>query len=796
MRCGNGKTRMITSKIFKTFEIEVIPKESNYQWTERRVREPKPSWKDLTDKRVAVPQSLIARVLECREKKHFCIVLGGKDRGKTWLSYAVGYYLVNDGKEVMYASADENFDNEEAWKEIVKLELRAKNQSPVYVILENCNSNCEESEEFFQRILDEGEENLRLLFTMRKIGKLILEDAEPDIFYSEGNKQNSIVPILPDEMSEEHVKNIIRKFVETKGIEYKITEQELEDVTKVWRDDLYWVWLRLNSWNFSEGQNLSNITEDQVIETIWSDRYEIKLSLRSRRDILLPIAAFSQFEPLKIPDSFLRERNIDEDTLKELREEGIIFKSGKEYEFLSIQEGFADIILTCTLQKDNLFKKEYQSKENFTIKNLKDYIIENRECGSLFSTLNSTREGEKANFAKQILISLIDDQHIWEIVMENVKDMTLYQFLSLLNSILWSKEIKKIKGDRYTLELRSCYLKHNYKNLQNKLKSSSATCVSEHVELLGRFINLENFFNNFSILDFECIINKSTINSLRKLFFSFMGLSKAQNHSDTKGMNSEYQTIHSGAQKMARALLNADLVSLISQENSSLYRLSGLIGNVMQVDVSVATSFVEKLSEIDLNELFSKTDLVAEEKGYTKAQVINHFLSKRISFSPNTRTIIVKGIKDEVWHHLIHTASPNDGFWLLWNVYVNDPIKAKRLVQNNTSELLLHKCTEDQNVVFYLPLLGVLHLSDFAIHKIPLIEADTTQIKQILRKFKKEKNITLLILSLVALKAKLSQEVFKDVKLILDEQLINFIQNGPDLQLRELFDNLIKEYCK
>ena len=107
---------MITSKIFKTFEIEIIPKESNYQWTERRVREPKPSWKDLTDKRVAVPQSLIARVLECLEKKHFCIVLGGKDRGKTWLSYAVGYHLVNDGKEVMYASADENFDNEEVLK--------------------------------------------------------------------------------------------------------------------------------------------------------------------------------------------------------------------------------------------------------------------------------------------------------------------------------------------------------------------------------------------------------------------------------------------------------------------------------------------------------------------------------------------------------------------------------------------------------------------------------------------------------------------------------------------------------
>ena len=774
--------KMIAPKVFKVFEEEIIQKGSEYKWVDRKTREPKPSWRDLTDNRIAVPHYFFDQVLEYLEQKHFCIVVGDKDTGKTWLSYVSSHNFVKQGKEVRFATVDEDFDAEDAWNEIETQKLRGKGKPEKYFVVEDCHKNPMESEEFLQRILDEDEINLRFLFTMRKTGKILIEDEETmDTFYHEGTKQECIVRLLSNEMSKEHVKSIIKKFIEVKNIEYKPSEKELEGIAKKWGKDLYWLWLRLNSWRYDKGQKLSNITDDHVYDSIWSDRYEIKLSLMKRRNILLPIAAVCQFEPLKMAESFLRWQDIDEGVLKELKEEGIIQTSGKGiYDFLSIKESFADIILSCVLRKDPFFKENYSTKEDYTFQIIKNYLMQKpSNPSSVFSALNSARKAEKAISAKQILSSLLDDACVWGLIEENVKDVSLGQMISLLDSLLWieGKELwmQSEKGQK----IRSCYLRENYKNMQDKLGSSSARTIKKYLPLLARIVNLERFFSVFSISDYKRIINLSTINNIRNLFFDFQ----------EKNWN-----IPSATKGMAKALPEADLPRLIAQENASLYRLGGLIGNIMQVDVSVATSFVEKLSEIDLSKLFSRKDAVAEKKGYTKAETINFFLSKWISFAPVHRKRIVQNINDEIWSHFIRSASSDQGFYLLWNIYVNDPIKAKRLVQNNTGEFLLHKCTEDQNVVFYLPLLGVLHLSDFAIHRIPLIGADITQIKQILMTFKKENNITLLVLSLVALKVKLPQEQFKDVKGILDEQLINFIHNNPDIQLRELLNNLVEHY--
>ena len=70
-----------------------------------------------------------------------------------------------------------------------------------------------------------------------------------------------------------------------------------------------------------------------------------------------------------------------------------------------------------------------------------------------------------------------------------------------------------------------------------------------------------------------------------------------------------------------------------------------------------------------------------------------------------------------------------------------------------------------------------------------------TKIEKILRTFKREKKITLLVLSLVALKVKMPREQFEDVKKIIDGQLIDSIQNGSDIQVRGILINLIKYHC-
>ncbi|MDD2665428.1 MAG: hypothetical protein PHD13_01410 [Methanocellales archaeon] len=773
---------MVSLKVFKIFEKEVIPKESEYKWTTRRIkeRELKPSWKDLTDERIDVPSHLLKDILDYLEQKHFVILIGDKNTGKTWLSYAVGYNLVKNEKEVLYSNVDDNFEADTAWSEIVLREVRFEKGPLRYIIIDDCHINREESETFFQKILDEGEQNLRFLFTMRKTGKVFLEDIEDeDIFYNEGTKRECVVHLLPDEMSREHVKNIIKKFIKVEEIRYEISETELDDVAERWGTDLFWCWLRLISWNYSEGQRLSDITDDHVCNFIWYHKGEIRLSIPKRRKVLFPLSALCQFEYLKVYDltNFLEDNR---ETLYELIDEGLVgLSSWRGHDFVSIPENFAELILKTMSQKVTSYRENELSEQ---IKIFKDYLKSKPKPPNWYSVFYYPyliRETEKSNFAKEVLTSLWNDIDIQRIVKENVKDRTLGQIHSLINGLLWVEGKNSWMESPKAQEIRSLYLKDNYKNIQDKMKSSSARTIERYLPLLSRIVELNKFFDVFEISDYKSIINLSTISTIRRLFFSF----QKQNWN-----------VPSAAEKMAKALSEADLARLISQENASLYRLGGLIGNVMQVDLLEAKRFVEKLSEIDLSDLISRKDSIAEEKRYTKVENINYFLSKWLSFAPNDRKRIVDNISDDVWYRLIQSASYDQGFWLLWNIYVNSSNKAKCIVKNSVGDFLLQKYIEEPKEMFFLPLLGILHLCDFVIHNISL-ETNITRIKQMLLKLKEERRLTLLVLSLVALKVKLPSQQFGNVKGVLDEKLANFIRNAPDIRIREVLSNLIKGYC-
>lgn len=773
-KCSNGMAirdlivaKVIAPKVFKVFEEEVIPKGSEYKWVDRKIREPKPSWRDLTDNRIAVHHYFFDQVLEYLEQKQFCIVVGDKDTGKTWLSYVSSHNFVKQGKEVRFTTVDEDFDAEDAWNEIETQKLRGNGKPEKYFVVEDCHKNPTESEEFFQKVLDEGEENLRFLFTMRKTGKVLLEDAEPDIFYDEGTERKYIVPLLPDKKITEHVQNIIKRFIEIKEIEYEVLEKELEDVAQKWGNDLYWVWLRLNSWRYDEGQNLSDITDDQLYDSVWSDRYEIKLSLMKRRNILLPIAAVCRFEPLKVAESFLRLQDIDEGVLKELKEEGIIQISGKRYDFLSIKESFADIILSCVLRKDPFFKENYRTKENYTIQIIKNYLMQkSSNPGNVFSVLYSARETEKAISAKKILGSLLDDANVWAVVKENVKDISLGQMISLLDSLLWVEGKKLWMKCEKVPEIRLCYLRQNYKNIQDKLRSSSARTIMSYLPLLARIVTLERFFRVFSISDYKHIINSSTINAIRLLFIHF-----------------QKWELYSAAKKMIEALLDADLARLV-EKSASLYRLGGLIKEVKEADSSAATRFVENLSEMDLNGLFSRNDPDAERERLTKEQVVNYFLANRISFAPPHGGRIVNKIKDEVWNFLIYSASQKERFWLLWNVYRNSKDKANHLVKNNIGQFLLKTCDDE----FYrMALMGLLHLCDFEIKNVYLPINTRGLLENEL-----DKN-THIVLSLIALRVKLPPTSFQFFDIIkYTKERVNSIPDDP--QLKELLQKLIEIY--
>jgi|GEM_PF-3652348 len=843
---------MVTSKVFKVFEKEVIPEGSTYEWTESRIREQKPSWKDLKNGHIAIPQHFLSEVLECLKREHFCITVGEKETGKTWLSYIVGHYVVEtEKKKVRFVTIDENFSSADAWGEIKSQELKGNHKPDIYFIVEDCHVNCEESEEFLQKVLGEGEENLRFLFTMRKVGKTLLEDIEiEDTFFNEGIKRKCIVWLRSDEMYKEYVKNIVKKFIESKKIKYNISNQELEDLANKWGNNLYWIWLRLNSWKYQESQEITEISDDQIYESIWSPNGEIKLSNKKNKDILLPISIFCQFEPLKISLDFLQKLNIEDETLNVFRSEGILyFSEWKGYDLIGISESFADIIISTLLKKDPFFTQAEYAK--YTLKSFKEYLKSKLPNSSIiFLALSIARRTEKSEFAKEMFYSLFQDKEVLNAVKEKASHDFLYRVISLViilrkinkqvaNDILIyhlqhnddidrivqqlikksisgfnefframsridDKTDKKVaKGlNNFVADLKNkllntsatqeksffCFLnKLNPKlvksllldeelrrDFQNKLKTTTIKNICSVLKPLSKSTYLEEFFEAFSISDWEHIINSSTLNSIRSLLY---------------GLMSNQWNLPITARTLTKALINANLNHLISEKDSSLFRLNGLIGNVKQIDLKNATEIIRRLSLLDFSELFLRKDSPSKKRGHTKVECINWFLVSSNLLYPYFISNIANKVNDQKWSSLIFDASLEDGFWLFWNIYRGDPDKAVRLAQKGIGEFLIEKCIKNQNQQLYLALLGVLHLCGFAI---PTNEGDITKIKRILTIYKKEKKITLLLLSLVGLKIQLSSKQFKIIRKILDKQLINHIRKTPDLQLKQIFNNLVK----
>ncbi len=86
------------------------------------------------------------------------------------------------------------------------------------------------------------------------------------------------------------------------------------------------------------------------------------------------------------------------------------------------------------------------------------------------------------------------------------------------------------------------------------------------------------------------------------------------------------------------------LLAGLIDKHDSLYRLGGLIGNIRNVDESIAEKFVESLSYIDLSALFSKEDPPAQKEKLSKVAVINFFLSRHVSFTPENAKRIINNI--------------------------------------------------------------------------------------------------------------------------------------------------------
>jgi hypothetical protein len=200
------------------------------------------------------------------------------------------------------------------------------------------------------------------------------------------------------------------------------------------------------------------------------------------------------------------------------------------------------------------------------------------------------------------------------------------------------------------------------------IKENSASGVRQALSILTNHIDTNLFFNTFNEKDWTNIIDTSTLRSIRQL------------QNDLIRYDCDL-----ACQALNNALIKADFSSLFAKGTLTLYRLNGIIGNLMQTNFRLADEFLRKISVMPLDSVILSKDITQE---YNQVNILNNFLSHRLRNNDVVRKKIIQNISFETWFKLLDMASSEESFFLLWNLFIDTPNIAKALFSSRSIELV------------------------------------------------------------------------------------------------------------
>jgi hypothetical protein len=758
------------------------------------------------------------------ENEHFCIISGSPRSGKTWLACRIGYeiYKKSDTENIWWYRVNQEFTTNDAWKII---DLIAKNPEKVcYLIFDDCH-NTNEFQKFLETINIDEEKNLRFLFIIRKgdLGELAkFSELKCEIKFPK-NKEGR----------KKYAKNIVNKFIETENVrEYvNISEDEIDNFIEKWHNNLSnlhdYLW---HGWKFKEKLKLSEINEDFIVNKILKN---YPLDDKKVIQILLPIAALCQFEPLVLWRKFLYSPlNHDLEKIEDILQKRIVETIDYNNEtYLKLPERDAELILRYA--QNNLLDIKKYSRQQIQL-----YIKSYPTPGNwidIFRGLNVPKDNPpKRELAKNILFDLTHDEENWQFIINLVKKIHTVQAHHIFTALkymgfeekaneLWH-EFSKFKEDQIVYEIstlgiqtiarvlniiyeinkkygkqivcrlsgksffskitekiicvgptsqtkffsiihkigkvncpncgkkfwpkkieckcKSCKQEFNISpfeklvrdfltsllkdqkvidDYQTKLKFTTARNIKHAIPILATNLDLRVFFGSFEKSDWINIINSSTLRSVRQLQNNLMN----------------FWRLDEVCQDLNTALLEADLPSLFSRGTLTLYRLNGVIGNIMQISIPMGKRFIEKLTQIKFyDELIFYPEPLKE---ITPPHVVNGFLDHRLKNYPNYRIMILNNFKDETWFRLLDMASPKESFNLMWNIYIDSQEKAKNLFTARKDELLKKWAKENwgDNLSYYFSSKGLLFLLGYDEKELSF-DLNISDIKELIKNLREE----------------------------------------------------------
>jgi hypothetical protein len=767
--------------VLKDFFQQIQP---NINWEKNRLGKygMKPSLIDLAENRIAIPGYLVDELSDLFYTNDFIIITGGRECGKTWLTYIFGYYSItnNNNNEFYYVQADDNFDAFHVLNELEEKMITNGGNNVTYLVVEDCHLAPEQCAVLLSILLKQREPGLKVIFTSRN--KSILDEFKDDGIYRLNINKNSLF--------RGHAKNIIKKFIKVKNINYDASEEELDEVIKKFGTNLYILWLKLRySWRYEEGQRLLDIDESRydnhIYDYIWR---EGEIKLKDRIEPFLYLSTLCQFELLPVYELALDGYK---ETLDELITDGIVELSHhSEKDYINIDQELSELILETLSKKDSFYNEDQLLRSQIDI--IVDYIKSKStppNWYSIFTRLYDSRNSNKSKLVKEALKSLWSDDSVFNMVKSNINDIDLIKVGIILSSILW---VEDDKNNRRWWEVGKLIEIRNLRKVSDedlvliRERSTSSRYIRKIMPYL-KFFNFYATFGKFSHEDFGKILETSSINAIRWLTNDFK----------------KYYNQPKFVVTIARSLMTSDLSRIIQNDVSCLYKLNGLIGNIRQVDPATAAAFIERLSDVDFNSVFLNARYEEldnknnEIKIKTTGRVVNLFLSDYAASVPAARKKIVDNISDDTWLNIIKDESDLEKLYLLWNLYLNNPITTKRLVEVGIGKFLSEPLDIDLMNELSLPLMGIYKLCDIQIVDInfgPHIQEFRGRIDKYIYADNMHPPITLIILSALALKSNLKHSdfgIFKDSLIYICNEKMNGYVFGGDTTREELTIRLL-----
>jgi hypothetical protein len=590
----------------------------------------KPAWEDF-ENRIPIQRPIYDDVRKSFRNNQFALVVGGVNRGKTFLAYSVGFDTATKENWVVKYALVTDTDYAEEIREIENFHSYTK--SKFLFIVDDCQKDQETFQKFSEWVMRAGAGACHFLFCMRG------ERTDEPVFDLIANKQAMFVL----DPSEAHIKAIVRAYIRCIEADYPTSKHlrpadiEVEEFiqAKV-GTDLDRLIRFLKAWDPIK-QDLKDVSEDRILQHVWS---VFGLDSPTRRELLSVASALGQFD-IYINAHYLEHEPFNDQIQLLLDERRLLIERtnlGRAYGLADQKE--SEYIFRAIVNDLKV------NETNYCAQLIIDYLKSSPP--NIIWAFNALEQNGRRDLIKKVF----KDTQVVQVLARALAGRSL----NAIDRIVTRLEIIE---PRLTLTLLAdADLMDRYRALT---KAGPASRIRHALAGLHGVEAKRNFFTDWCDEDYLKAINSTRqLNTFRLLLYDL-----------------EQSKLPDVAIRFATQLSKAELHQLLDVSKGTKWiDLNHLIGN-MRISPDELRSFLQRLVVLDLNTLFA----------ISQPSEIQWFLWQLMRYDVASAKVFIERHVGPLGELLQRSQLPGI-FWLIWNIFQTDKKSAADIVKAKRQAIL------------------------------------------------------------------------------------------------------------